>query len=249
MIRWRAERTPGDHPPFPAQGVGWQFAEHGAVIAGEMRQMPEAPARGDVLYLGCRRIGLAQFATHAVESDRPQILDRIGIEDFLETILDRTPAGIQRGAQVGNRHGVVKMGQDVGSGLFDKRLACLICGQRRRYVACLLDRVAEMTHQGRVDRFLDRRLGQHHRSFVEYFEQRIQECAQLGQAGRTTHHCGIIRKQPLRTRSGERRRHLPIGVFPDGNADDVEFLRALQGELAARTEGKHAVGVQRAIAE
>jgi hypothetical protein len=42
---------------------------------------------------------------------------------------------------------------------------------------------------------------------------------------------------------------LLIGVLPDGNADDIEFLRALQGEFAARTEVKHAVSVQGTVAE
>ena len=73
-----------------AQGRRGQFTEHQPVVGAEMAQMPEPPARCDVLHGVGVRIGYLELAPYPIQAHGADVGDRIDVEHILSSRLPIT---------------------------------------------------------------------------------------------------------------------------------------------------------------
>lgn len=72
---------------FVAQGRRGQFTEHQPVVGAEVAQMPESPARCDVLHGVGVRIGHLELAPYPIQAHGADVGDRIDVEHILKAVL------------------------------------------------------------------------------------------------------------------------------------------------------------------
>ncbi len=114
-LRERSARQPAR---VGAARLRRQLAEQPLVLRGEVAQMEEPPGRGGVADGQLRRSGGHQFAAHAVEAHRAQIVQRGGFRHRAEAVLHRAAAHVKALAQVHDAGHVDRVGHREPMALF-----------------------------------------------------------------------------------------------------------------------------------